>query len=251
MNKAEKIKAEIERRYEYWKEKELNSHSIESESRMSECNHLLSMVVSLSDTEEDFGIKNVGTVWHDANNVPTKKELCLIMSDSNSGLTLNNVEVVIANPLTRRFVTCSYPHKTGKQYTVQGETPIQVDVYHSCRDYIPFSDVDKWAYISDLFNLNNSQEEPVSNDLEAEFVLYLKHKFNIPQEGNTLKTDGWKPSPYDILDIAKHFAQWQALHSLETIKEMEEQAFLAGVEAEQINKSFSKEELLNRWRNKL
>ena len=53
------------------------------------------------------------------------------------------------------------------------------------------------------------KEEPASNDLEAEFILYLKHKFNIPQEGNTLKTDGWRPSPYDILDIAKHFAQWQ------------------------------------------
>lgn len=53
------------------------------------------------------------------------------------------------------------------------------------------------------------QEEPVSNDLEAEFVLYLKHKFNISQEGNTLKTDGWRPSPYDILAIAKHFAKWQ------------------------------------------
>ena len=53
------------------------------------------------------------------------------------------------------------------------------------------------------------QEEPVSNDLEAEFVLYLKHKFNIPQEGHKLKTNGWRPSPYDILDIAKHFAQWQ------------------------------------------
>jgi hypothetical protein len=53
------------------------------------------------------------------------------------------------------------------------------------------------------------QEEPVSNDLEAEFVLYLKHKFNIPQEGHKLKTNGWRPSPYDILDIARHFAQWQ------------------------------------------
>jgi hypothetical protein len=53
------------------------------------------------------------------------------------------------------------------------------------------------------------QEEPVSNDLEAEFVFYLKHKFNIPQEGHKLKTNGWRPSPYDLLDIAKHFAQWQ------------------------------------------
>ena len=57
--------------------------------------------------------------------------------------------------------------------------------------------------------IDSLQEEPVSNDLEAEFVLYLKHKFNIPQEGDTLKTDGWSPSPYDLLDIAKHFAQWQ------------------------------------------
>ena len=107
------------------------------------------------------------------------------------------------------------------------------------------------AYKELLEYINSLQEEPMNEDLETEFVLYLKHKFNIPQEGNTLKTDGWKPSPYDILDIAKHFAQWQALHSLETIKGMEEQAFLAGVEAEQTNKSFSKEELLNRWRNKL
>ena|GEM_PF-6189658 len=53
------------------------------------------------------------------------------------------------------------------------------------------------------------KEEPISNDLEAEFVLYLKHKFNIPQEGHKLKTNGWRPSPYDILDIARHFAQWQ------------------------------------------
>lgn len=57
MNKVEKIREEIEKRYEYWKEKESNSHSIESESRMSECNHLLSMIISLSDTEKDFGIK--------------------------------------------------------------------------------------------------------------------------------------------------------------------------------------------------
>ena len=56
---------------------------------------------------------------------------------------------------------------------------------------------------------------------------------------------------YEIECAFEAGAQWQALHSLETIKGMEEQAFLAGVEAEQINKSFPKEELLNRWRNKL
>ncbi len=61
----------------------------------------------------------------------------------------------------------------------------------------------------DTFEVKEVDEEPTNNDLEAEFVLYLKHKFNIPQEGNKLKTNGWNPSPYDLLDIAKHFAQWQ------------------------------------------
>ena len=70
------------------------------------------------------------------------------------------------------------------------------------------------------------QEEPVSKDLEAEFVLYLKHKFNIPQEGNILKTDGWSPSPYDILDIARHFAQWQKTKACEWLKEHEEHPFI-------------------------
>ena len=41
--------AEIEKRYEYWKEKESNSHSIESEIRMSECQHLLLMLDSLQE----------------------------------------------------------------------------------------------------------------------------------------------------------------------------------------------------------
>lgn len=58
--------------------------------------------------------------------------------------------------------------------------------------------------IEDVESLVESLEEK-EVDLEAEFVLYLKHKFNIPQEGNKLKTNGWNPSPYDLLDIAKHF----------------------------------------------
>lgn len=49
MNKVEKIKTEIEKRYEYWKEKESNSHNIESESRMSECQHLLLLFNSLQE----------------------------------------------------------------------------------------------------------------------------------------------------------------------------------------------------------
>ena len=43
----EKIREMVEKRYELWKEKEFNSHSIESEIRMSECQHLLLMLDSI------------------------------------------------------------------------------------------------------------------------------------------------------------------------------------------------------------
>ena len=39
--------AEIEKRYEYWREKEFNSHSIESEIRMSECQYLMLLLNNL------------------------------------------------------------------------------------------------------------------------------------------------------------------------------------------------------------
>ena len=48
-DKVQKIREEVEKRYEYWKEKESNSHSIESEIRMSECQHLLLMLDSLQE----------------------------------------------------------------------------------------------------------------------------------------------------------------------------------------------------------
>jgi len=41
IDKVNKIYEKIEKRYEYWREKEHNSHSIETEARMSECQHLL------------------------------------------------------------------------------------------------------------------------------------------------------------------------------------------------------------------
>lgn len=48
-DKVQKIREMVEKRYEYWKEKESNSHSIESEIRMSECKHLLLMLDSLQE----------------------------------------------------------------------------------------------------------------------------------------------------------------------------------------------------------
>lgn len=104
------------------------------------------------------------------------------------------------------------------------------------------------AYKELLEYINSLQEEPVSNDLED----YAK------KESESFAEREYEIDYIDRNALAKGYywgvkagAQWQAFHSLETIKGMEEQAFLAGVEAEQINKSFSKEELLNGWRNKL
>jgi hypothetical protein len=94
----------------------------------------------------------------------------------------------------------------------------------------------------DTIEVKEVREETVNEDLEEAAEEYA------PDFSNSIAS---KAAVDAIRDAFKAGAQWQALHSLETIKGMEEQAFLSGVEAEQINKSFSKEELLNRWRNKL
>lgn len=46
--------AEIKKRYEYWREKEFNSHNIESEIRMSECRHLMLILNTLETKEADL-----------------------------------------------------------------------------------------------------------------------------------------------------------------------------------------------------
>lgn len=44
----------IKKRYEYWREKEFNSHSLESEIRMSECQHLMLLFNALEVKEADL-----------------------------------------------------------------------------------------------------------------------------------------------------------------------------------------------------
>jgi len=48
------IMAKIKKRYEYWREKEFNSHSIESEIRMSECQHLMLLLNTIETKETDL-----------------------------------------------------------------------------------------------------------------------------------------------------------------------------------------------------
>lgn len=79
----------------------------------------------------------------------------------------------------------------------------------------------------DTLEVKEVKEEPVSKTLEEAAFDYA----------DACKYDGGEK-----LLCVEHFkagVQWQALHSLDSIKGMEEQAFLAGVEAEQ-NKSFLK-----------
>lgn len=58
--------AVIKKRYEYWREKEFNSHSLESEIRMSECQHLMFLFNALEVKKVD--LEKEITLW--ANAIP-------------------------------------------------------------------------------------------------------------------------------------------------------------------------------------
>ena len=62
-DKVQKIREVIEKRYECWREKELNSHSIESEIRMSECQHLLLMLDSLQEEPVSEELEETSKEW--------------------------------------------------------------------------------------------------------------------------------------------------------------------------------------------
>ena len=62
-DKVQKIREGIEKRYEYWKKKEFNSHSIESEIRMSECKHLLLMLDSLEEEPVSEDLDKAANEW--------------------------------------------------------------------------------------------------------------------------------------------------------------------------------------------
>ena len=73
-DKVQKIREEVEKRYGYWKEKEFNSHSIESEIRMSECKHLLLMLDSLQEEPKIPQVFDEG-YWERLGEEPVSKEI--------------------------------------------------------------------------------------------------------------------------------------------------------------------------------
>ena len=76
MTDIERIKADVERRYEYWRIKEHNAHSVESETRMSECQHLLLLINSVIQEQKlsnvDRTRKNFKEQEHYGNTTTTK-----------------------------------------------------------------------------------------------------------------------------------------------------------------------------------
>ena len=98
------------------------------------------------------------SVWHiTAQDPPMSLRLCVIVLDKETPLACND-NVIIAEPRRDKFVTRSYPHymgygvkHRGLEEGCSGETP----VYSNCRDKIPFDEVYKWAYFTDLFPIDN------------------------------------------------------------------------------------------------
>lgn len=83
--------------------------------------------------------------------VPTEEKLCIVMYNAQDGLKLGNVDILKANPLTGRFLTEAYAHPTGEKFNIHGlDNDVVVERYEYKHDRIPFSDVDKWAYVEDL-----------------------------------------------------------------------------------------------------
>ena len=135
-----------------------------------------------------------------------------------------------------------------KKSALVAEIKIRIETYN--KGYANGDDcradaLETFLHDIDSLEVKEAKEDSVNEDLEEAAEEYA------PDFSNSIAS---KAAVDAVRDAFKAGAQWQALHSLETIKGMEEQAFLAGVEAEQTYKSFSKEELeelLNKRINKL
>ena len=76
----DKIAAELEKRYEYWREKEFNSHSIESEIRMSECQHLMLLFNSIETKEDNLEkeLERLDSLLYDLDGIAIKGATCYL-----------------------------------------------------------------------------------------------------------------------------------------------------------------------------
>ena len=133
-DKVQKIREKVEKRYEYWKGKESNSHSIESEIRMSECQHLLLMLDSLQ--EEPVSI------WHDTSENPKEEEYLICVYKDN-----------------RYHIGKIYKDEFNRLLVSDNKNIIELCMF------------EKWAYIDDILKLSNVQRTtknwkgPVSDEI--------------------------------------------------------------------------------------
>lgn len=86
MKDKEKIHREIEKRYEYWQEKEHNSHSIESEIRMSECQHLMLLFNTIEEKNVDLN-NNIQLTWKDI------RDLYIIFAEVDAEIEFCNCDI--------------------------------------------------------------------------------------------------------------------------------------------------------------
>ena len=75
----DKVVAEIKKRYENWREKEFNSHNIESEIRMSECQHFMLLFNSIKTKEVDLE-KEIDEIWNPRFNLGWDEKSLLSMN---------------------------------------------------------------------------------------------------------------------------------------------------------------------------
>jgi len=131
------------------------------------------------------------SIWHDASEEPDDISHCLIFYGCAESVGhYLHYEPVLYNKKEKAFVTKVYPHPTGykiEQKSVDGGCV--AEVYKDKRDRISISDITRWCYLEDLYNLSNlvrigkNWKEPVSEELdEAAWAYYDKNKPLMPQE---------------------------------------------------------------------
>ena len=173
--------AEIKKRYEYWREKEHNSHSIESEARMSECQYLMLLLNTLEVKEVDLE-KEAGY------SKPASKDF-----------TFKSIPRILemVKPSERAK---SYCEKLAKSLENEGYPTDAKIVKESIKmmngEEVPMATMD---------------EEPVSEDLEEASKEWLRPQLDMSYinygEGKMMELTHF--DGYAMLDAIEFGAQWQ------------------------------------------
>ena len=162
IDKVQKIREGIEKRYEYWKEKEFNSHSIESEIRMSECKHLLLMLDSLQEEPKIPQVFDEG-YWERLGEEP-------VSDDSKNHISLVTERMLKEGPIPtlRGKEKADFENEFNrfKQITGMINWPSREEIYKNViLWFIAWGK--EHLKIGDIVDKSEIDEQPVSKDLET------------------------------------------------------------------------------------